>query len=310
MPPACCGLKQRRSAANATEQRPQRLPASRASASGSSRFASARGGRGVRLGTRRAEWAHRPCCRGAARGAHDPVASTEAAINPPDRRRFVCPTSRVRASRPAGRGRQSAPVRLSLAGNNALRRFWPHRRVGSSHVVAVDRLSAIAIQDAADRYVGSLPPGRTLGLFCHVGSGPENDADAGHHCGRGNRFGELGNHRGLRRRLGRLRQPKSSTLTVHRRRLDRGRRMGEVYKARDSKLDRDVAIKVLPATPVARPGSARAVRSRSKNPRGAQPSEHRARSWPGRNRLEHRARDGVRGRRRSVAASRARPNAR
>ena len=66
--------------------------------------------------------------------------------------------------------------------------------------------------------------------------------------------------------------------------------MGEVYRARDTTLDRDVAIKVLPDAVVARPRAPGALRARSQGPGRAEPSERRADLRRGSRRDRHGAR--------------------
>ena len=66
--------------------------------------------------------------------------------------------------------------------------------------------------------------------------------------------------------------------------------MGEVYRARDTKLNRDVAIKVLLASVRQRSRSAGAFQPRSAGPRLAQSPEHRPHPRPRRSEWRHGAR--------------------
>ena len=71
--------------------------------------------------------------------------------------------------------------------------------------------------------------------------------------------------------------------------------MGEVYRARDTKLDRDVAIKILPDRVRRRPRAARPLHARSADAGLAQSSPHRAdlRARRTVGRASQRARDGA-----------------
>ena len=82
--------------------------------------------------------------------------------------------------------------------------------------------------------------------------------------------------------------------------------MGEVYRARDTKLDRDVAIKVLPEAFAHDADRLARFQREAQDPRLAESSEHRRDLRPRRERGHDRPRDGTgRGRRLSRIASRA-----
>ena len=79
--------------------------------------------------------------------------------------------------------------------------------------------------------------------------------------------------------------------------------MGEVYRARDTKLGRDVAIKVVARRLPFRPGAARALRTRGAGAGDAEPSAHRRDLWIGGGRRRPRPRARTRGRRDARRAS-------
>ena len=79
--------------------------------------------------------------------------------------------------------------------------------------------------------------------------------------------------------------------------------MGEVYRARDTKLGRDVAIKVVADALPFRPGAARALRTRGAGAGDAEPSAHRRDLWSGGGRRRPRPRARARRRRDARRAS-------
>ncbi len=79
--------------------------------------------------------------------------------------------------------------------------------------------------------------------------------------------------------------------------------MGEVYRARDTKLGRDVAIKVVADALPFRPGAARALRTRGAGAGDAEPSAHWRDLWIGGGRRRPRPRARTRRRRDARRAS-------
>ena len=69
--------------------------------------------------------------------------------------------------------------------------------------------------------------------------------------------------------------------------------MGQVFRARDTKLDRDVAIKVLPEAFAQDADRSGALQARSENARLAESSQHRGHLRARRERRRDRSRDGT-----------------